>query len=179
MVELPFEIDYTLDRRQRFALLRQDCGVVFPPFVVVGLIFFCVQTVVSACSLNWPGIAVFGGLALGTFLLHRGLFVGLLDVLLVPVRSKNVRVEENGLGLLIGSDRWWLFLDGLTSIEQNVAGVWTLRHWNGWVVHIPAGAITDAQFAYLRSEMERGRTPEGVRAVIERGRRLAELERKR
>ena len=70
MVELPFEIDYTLDRRQRFALLRQDCGVVFPPFVVVGLIFFCVQTVVSACSLNWPGIAVFavviGGWAAAT-----------------------------------------------------------------------------------------------------------------
>jgi hypothetical protein len=58
------------------------------------------------------------------------------------------------------------------------AGVWTLRHWNGTVLHIPADAITDAQLAHLRAAMERGRTPEGIRAVIERGRRLAELERR-
>jgi hypothetical protein len=177
MAEVPFELDYQLSRGQRFALLRHDWGVAFALFVVAVTTFFCVQTVKSACSLIWPGIAVFGGLALGMLLLHRGLFIGLLDVLLVPTRHVNVRVEKNGLGLLIRGERWWLFLDGLTRIEQDIAGVWTLRHWNGWVVHIPADAITDAQMAYLRSEMERGRTPEGVRAVIERGRRLAELER--
>jgi hypothetical protein len=179
MAEVPFELEYELSRRQRLALLRHDWGVVFAPFAVAVLTFFCVQTVVSAASVGWPGLAVFGGLALGMFGLHHGLFIGLLDVLLVPARRINVRVEQNGLGLLIGGERWWLFLDGLTRIEQDIPGVWTLRHWNGWVVYVPADAITDAQLAYLRSEMERGRTPEGVRAVVERGRRLAELERGR
>ena len=179
MADVPFELECRLSRRQRFALLRHDWGFVHALFVVLVFIFFCVQTVVSAGSLSWPGLVVFGGLALGMFLLHRGLFVGLLEVLLVPVSRMNVRVEENGLGFFIGAERWWLFLDGLTSIDEHIAGVWTLRHWNGWVVHIPADAITCAQLEYLRSEMERGRTPEGVRAVIERGRRLAELERDR
>src|SRR5262249_11886844 len=141
--------------------------------------FFCVQAVVSAWSLNWLALAMFGGLALGLVVLFRGLFVGLLDVLLVPARSMDVRVEENGLGFLAGGEQWWLFLDGLTGIEQLAAGVWTLQHWNGIVIHIPADAITEAQLAHLRAAMARGHTPEGVRAVIERGRRIMELERRK
>jgi hypothetical protein len=177
MAEVPFELRYQLSRRQRLGPHLRIWGVVSTPFVVALFAFFCVQTVVSVCSLSWPGLAVFGGLALGVFVLHRGLFLGLLDVLLVPARSMDLRVEENGLGVLAGGERWWLFLDGLTGIDQLTAGVWTLRHWNGSVVHIPADAITEAQLGHLRAAMERGRTPEGVRAVIERGRRLAELER--
>jgi hypothetical protein len=174
MAEVPFELRYQLSRWQRLLPHLRIWGVAYTPFVVGVFLFFCVQTIVSVCWLSWPGVAVFGGLALGMFLLLRGLFVGLLDVLLVPVRRMDVRVEENGLGFLIGKERWWLFLDGLTSIEQHNAGVWILQHWNGWVVLIPVDAITDTQLAHLRTAMERGRTPEGVQAVIERGRRLAE-----
>jgi hypothetical protein len=177
MAEVPFELRYQLSRRQRLVPHLRIWGFAYTPFVVVVFTFFCVQTIVNACSLTWAGIAVFGGLALGLFLLVRGLFIGLLDVLLFPVRSMDIRVEENGLGYLSGGERWWLFLDGLTRIDQLTAGVWTLQHWNGAVLHIPAGAITEAQLAHLRAAMERGHTPEGIRAVIERGRRLAELER--
>jgi len=176
MAEVPFEIRYRLSRWQRLVPHLRIWGVAYTPFVVVLFLFFCVQAIVNLCSLTWAGVAVFGGLAFGLFILFRGLFVGLLDVLLVPVRDMDIRVEENGLGILVGSERWWLFLDGLTSIKQLTAGVWTLQHWNGSVIHIPADAITDAQLAYLRAAMERGRTPEGVQAVIERGRRFAELE---
>jgi hypothetical protein len=178
MAEAPFELRYQLSRRQRLVPHLRIWGVAYTPFVVVVFTFFCVRTIASACSLIWGSVAVFGTLAFGLFLLLRGLFVGLLDVLLVPVRSMDIRIEENGLGFLAGGERWWLFLDGLTSIDQLTAGVWTLQHWNGSVVHIPAYAITDDQLAYLRSAMEHGRTPEGVRAVIERGRRLVELERR-
>jgi hypothetical protein len=177
VAEVPFELRYRLSRRQRLVPLLRIWGVAYSPFVVVLFAFFCVQTAVSVYTLSWQGLVVFGGLAVGMFALHRGLFVGLLDVLLVPARDMDVRVEANGLGFLAGGERWWLFLDGLTGIDQLAAGVWTLRHWNGSVVHIPADAITGPQVEYLRAAMERGRTPEGVRAVIERGRRLAELER--
>jgi hypothetical protein len=177
MAEVPFEFRYQLSRRQRLVPHLRIWGVAYTGFVAVFFLFFCVQTIVAVCSLNWPGLAFFGGSALGVFILFRGLFVGLLDVLLVPVRSMDVRVEENGLGFVAGGERWWLFLDGLTRIDQLTVGVWTVQHWNGSVVHIPAHAVTEAQLAYLRAAMERGHTPEGVRAVIERGRRLAELER--
>ena len=57
------------------------------------------------------------------------------------------------------------------------SGISTIEHHNGSVLHIPAGEITDDQLAHLRSAMERGRTPEGIRAVIERGRRIEQLTR--
>src|SRR5437588_7740880 len=107
MAEVPFELRYQLSRRQRLVLHLRIWGVVYTPFVVVVFTFFCVQTIVNACSLTWAGVAVFGGLALGVFILLRGLFVGLLDVLLVPVRSVDLRIEENGLGFLVGGERWW------------------------------------------------------------------------
>jgi hypothetical protein len=53
--------------------------------------------------------------------------------------------------------------------------VWTLSHWNGVVLHIPIDAISEELLAHLRAEMERGRTPEGIGAVIERGRRIEEI----
>jgi hypothetical protein len=177
MAEVPFELRYRLSRRHRLGPLLRIWGLAFTRFVVALFAFFWVQTAVSVWSWSWQGLAVFGGLALAVFVLHRGLFLGLLDVLLVPARRMDVRVEANGLGFLAGGERWWLVLDGLTGIDQLAAGVWTLRHWNGSVVHIPADAVTDAQLAHLRAAMERGRTPEGIQAVIERGRRLAELDR--
>jgi hypothetical protein len=176
--DVPFELRYRLSRRQRLVPLLRTWGFAYTPFVVVVSLFFAAQTVVHLWTGNWAGIALFGGLAFGTFALLGELFLGLLDVLFVPSWAMDLHVEENGLGFLIGKERWWLFLDGLTSIQELVAGVRTLRHWNGTVIHIPAEAITDAQLAHLRAAMERGRTPEGIRAVIERGRRLAELERK-
>src|SRR5258708_40236542 len=102
MAEVPFELRYPLSRRQRLVPHLRIWGVAYTPFVVVVFIFFCVQTIASVCSLNWAGVAVFGALAFGVFILLRGLFVGLLDVLLVSVRSMDVRVEENGLGFLAG-----------------------------------------------------------------------------
>jgi hypothetical protein len=69
----------------------------------------------------------------------------------------DVQVEENGVGLLIGKDRWWLFKDGFLSIKQLTNGVWTLEHWNGNVIHIPAAAITEAQLSYFRAAIEGSR----------------------
>lgn len=104
-------------------------------------------------------------------------FRGLLDVALRPVVPMDLRVEENGLGFLAGGERWWLFLDGLTGIEQLTPGVWTLSHFNGSVVNIPADVLSEEQLAHLRVRMEFGRTPEGIQAVIERGRQIAAMDR--
>jgi hypothetical protein len=128
-------------------------GVVRSLLVVAVFLFFCIQTARSIWSLSWTGAVVFGVFALGVLVTHRGLFIGFLDVLFVATRNLDIRMEANGLGFLVGDERWWLFLDGLSSIDQLTADLWTLQHWNGTVVHIPVAAITDEQIASVRAAM--------------------------
>jgi hypothetical protein len=152
-------------------------GVFATIFMPALFAFFCARTVVAVWSLDLPYIVVFSIFALGILMLFRGLFVGIIDVLIVARREVDVVIEENAAGILLGKERWSLFLDGITSLKQYRADVWTIQHFNGSVLHVPVSAITDEQLSHIRSAMERGRTPEGVRAVIERGRRIAELRR--
>jgi hypothetical protein len=84
----------------------------------------------------------------------------------------DIVVEENGLGFLAGGERWWLFLDGIISISRYEKDTWTIYHWNGSVINVTASVISPDQLAHLRAAAERGKTPEGIGAVIERGRKL-------
>jgi hypothetical protein len=177
MPNVPFQLRYTLSRSQRLVPHVRLWGVFKTIFVLMMLAFFFVRMMFAIWWLEWLGIVVFGGLTLGILVLYPGLFVGLIDVLTVPRRHVDAVIEENAAGILLGKKRWCLFLDGITSIKQYRADVWTIQHYNGSVLHVPASAITDEQMSHIRVAMERGHTPEGVRAVIERGRRIAELQR--
>jgi hypothetical protein len=90
----------------------------------------------------------------------------------------DVLFEDNGAGeaagMLFGGERWYLFLDGIIDIRQ-CCGVWTIQHHNRLVLLIPTAAISDEQIEYLRDCLRRGHTPEGMRAVIERGKRIEQL----
>jgi hypothetical protein len=175
MTQIPFHLRYTLSRSQRLVTtVRTYWGVPWTLFVLVLFSFFFFETVVSACSLSGLGLAVFGGLALFVLLVYRGLFVGLIDVLLVPVRRMDIMVEENAAGILIGTERWYLFLDGITDLRK-YRDTWTIQHWNGIVLHVPADAISEDQIGHLKAAMQRGRTPEGFMAVVERGKRIEEI----
>jgi hypothetical protein len=66
-------------------------------------------------------------------------------------------------------------LDGIIDIRQSPRGLWMVRHHNGWVFWIPEAAISSEQIEHLRAAMDRGHTPEGVRAVIERGKRIESI----
>lgn len=103
-------------------------------------------------------------------------FRGLLGVLLRGRVEMDLEIQEHGLGFLAGGERWWLFLDGFIRIAQLTPGVWTLQHFNGCVVHIPTDAITPEQLEHIRAAAARGQTPEGIQAVIERGRKIAQIE---
>ncbi|MCI0359851.1 MAG: hypothetical protein L0211_15345 [Planctomycetaceae bacterium] len=151
----------------------------FSPLVALPLwTFFVLRTVWSIWTSEWAGIALFGGLALFVWLLHAGLFRGLLDIVRSRVRQMDILVEDNGTGaaagVLIGRERWYLFLDGIVSIER-CRDVWIVRHHSGHILWIPASAISDQQIETLRDCMRRGHTPEGMRAVIERGKRIEEI----
>ncbi|MGC8640579.1 MAG: hypothetical protein ACP5XB_11955 [Isosphaeraceae bacterium] len=175
MDQVLFHLRYPLSRSQRLVPHLQIWGTLFTLFVLFLFSFFCVRSLVAVFALDVSGLAVFGGLALGMLLPFRGLFVGLLDVALVPVRNVDVVFVENAAGILMGDDRWWLFLDGITDIRMFKRDVWTVQHFNGAVLHMPASAITEEQLAHLKTAMEFGRTPEGIRKVIERGKVIKEL----
>jgi hypothetical protein len=166
MVQLPFHLRYTLNRRQRLVphLCIWEAGGLLAVFGLAGALL--------ALAWNWWPLLFLAGWVW----LFGNFFRGLLDVLLRPRVEMDLEIQENGLGVLAGGRRWWLFLDGFLRIERLTAGVWTLQHFNGCVVHIPIDAITAEQLEYLRAAAARGRTPEGIRAAIERGRRLEQIE---
>ena len=171
----PFHLRYELTRRQRLRQHRRTWGVAWTLYILALEAFFLWITFNDFGVYRWTG--VFAGLlfAGGLFVLYADLFGGLLDILLVRRRVVDMIIDNETAAILIGAERWHLFLDGITAIRQDHADTWTIEHSNGTVLHIPAAEITDDQLAHLRAAMARGRTPEGFRAVIERGRRIQQL----
>jgi len=178
MTPVPFHLRYTLSRRQRLLVLYDLWGWFAPLIAIPAWLFFVLRTGWSIWTLEWAGIALFGVLALGVTCLYAGLFRGLVDLACVPMRQMDVRVEDNGAGaaagILLGGERWYLFLDGITSI-QRLGDVWSIQHHSGHVLWIAASAIADEQVDFLHDQMRRGQTPEGIQEVIQRGRRIEEL----
>ncbi len=171
MAQIPFHVEYSLSRSQRLVPHLRVWGPLWPLFIILFLFVF-VQTVVSLCTLSGFGAAVYGSLTLLVLVLCRGLFVGLIDVLLVPVHHMDVTVEDNAMSVLLGGERWHLFLDTIIDLQNFRKDTWTVQFYNGCVVNISASAIQEDQLDHLRAAMERGRTPEGIQAKIERGRRI-------
>jgi hypothetical protein len=167
---------YGLNRRQRLVPHVRIWGwtltLVAPPL----LLFFLVQTTVSTFNAMWLNALGFGVLAFLLFLFLGEFFLGLFDALLIPVRHMDVIIEDNAAGIMLGKERWYLFLDGITELRKFRDDVWTIRHFNGFVLHIAADAIHEELIAHIRAAMERGQTPEGIQAAIERGKRIREIE---
>jgi len=143
---VPFQLHYDLDRRQRLT----PHLVIWAPFAPVAAIIIVASLILAiGHSLFWL-IGVFVGI-----LFSRGLFVGLLDVLIHPVRHVDIIVQENGLGFLDGGERWWISLDGIIRIGKIREDTWTLQHHNGTVINIPVSVISDEQVAHIRAAAER------------------------
>ena len=159
MADVPFRLQYTLSCWQRLVPHCRLCGTGFAALAVVVFLFLFVAAIVAAWSFKLQQLAAFAVSALLVLVLCRKVFAGLVDVLLVPVRRMDVIVEENAAGILVGDERWYLFLDGITDLRKLSDDIWTVQFFNGWVLHIPVSAIQDDQIAHLRSAMERGRTP--------------------
>lgn len=168
-------IRYSLTRRQRLIPHLRIWGPFYVPFALMLLTFFAVRTLFAVASLEWLAVLVFGGLFVFFVLFLRGMIVGVMDVLFVPVRPMDITIEKNGLGVMVKEERWYLFLDAVTSITEYVDGLWTIEHSNGSVVHVPTHLISKDQLEHLRSRMEHGRTAEGIRETIERGKVIQEL----
>ncbi len=165
-------IRYSLTRRQRLIPHLRIWGPAFVPFYVLLETFFVVRFIVAVLTLEWLAVLTFGVLAVGMLILFRGLVTGLVDAVVNARREMNITIEDNALGILIGSERWYLFLDGITKISQYTSDVWTIEHWNGSVVHLLKDMISDEQLNHMQKRMEFGCTAEGTAATIERGRQI-------
>jgi len=175
MAEIPFQLHYKLSRGQRIVPHLRLWGVTSALLIVGLFVFF-----LFAAALNFSKSRVSDGIGFLlfdclVFILARGLFVGIIDALTVPTREVDLLVQENAAGVQLRGQRWWLFLDGFLEIRKYHPDIWTLHHHNGSVLHIPTTEVSEAQLDHIRSAMERGRTPEGVKAIIERGRRITQI----
>jgi hypothetical protein len=171
----PCHIEYDLSRRQRLAIhlgrwLPTLPGTVF--VVGVGIVSAHVlSSLVSRWFLVFWVVPLWAG---GRW--FWGFPKGLLNVVFVPLQHMDIIVEETGLGFLVKGERFWVFLDGIRSIERHCEDTWTILHRNGTVINIPVAAIDERYIDHMRTMAEKRKTPEGKQAVLERGRLIAALE---
>ncbi len=163
-------IEYDLSRRQR---LVAHVGVWAPylgGLVLIGgggtALFVSLAVSVSP----WLGLLI-----LLPLWLVRGFIIGLVNVIFVGIHHMDVIVEENGLGYATESERLWIFLDGIIRIQKYSKDTWTIIHHNGTVVSIPTAAIEERYVEHMRKKWEWGKTPEGVQAVVERGKQIVKV----
>ncbi len=150
-------------------------GPLYVPFALTIIGFFAIRTTFAIVSLEWMAILTFGGLFVFFGLFLRGMIIGLIDPLVVPNRKMNVTIENNGLGVMLGETRWYLFLDGVTGVTEYVDGLWTIEHWNGSIVHIPKHLVSADQLNHIRERMSHGATADSVTETIKRGKLIQEL----
>lgn len=139
---LPLELRYDLTRRQRLVPHLR----IWRPFALL-IIVSVAGAAWAIVNRGWWYLA----LLLLLLFLFRGLFIGLVNVLLVGRQPMDIVIERNGLGFLAGKERWYVSLDGLTSFQQLVEGVWTVQHWSGIVVNIPADLLSAEQVEFFRN----------------------------
>src|SRR4051812_908949 len=131
----PFQLRYRLSRKQRLGVLMKMDGIALTVVGIVLLGFFCYLTLVSARALKIGEVVVGIAMVLVVFLLWRRVLLGLVGVLLVKWWEMDVVVEQDAAGILLGGQRWYLFLDCITSIEKYREDVWTIHHFNGFVLN--------------------------------------------
>src|SRR5262245_39228831 len=103
MATVPFHLQYELSRRQRLIPLLRIWG----PFAFI--IPLCLVTFLYASiSISWLFFLLIPICAWP----FRNMLVGFIDVVFHRTVSMDLQVEQKGVGLLVGDDRCWLFLDG-------------------------------------------------------------------
>jgi hypothetical protein len=175
MNALPLHLRYGLGRGQRLVPLVRSEGIGATVLAVGMVIFFIMAAVMNGRAGKVEDVFGFAAFAAGVVLLYRRLFAGLLEVVMVAVRWEDLMVEESGMGMVIGGERWWFFLEGIREIRKWRRDLWTLRHAHGWMLHIPAGLMNEDLLDHIRRAVERGGTAEGTRLMVERGRRIEEM----
>jgi hypothetical protein len=169
MQDLPVHLRYTLDRQQRLIPHLKIWGKGLAIVAVLGFTFFFVETIYCIVVLQPIGTLIMGTIAFMVFVMCRRLFNGLWDVLINQIRVMDIIIDDSTLGILVEDERWYLPLEGFTSIDQFCDGIWTLQHVNGAVINAPDTVINVDIIEMIRKAMSLKRAPEGIHGVIDRG----------
>jgi hypothetical protein len=87
----------------------------------------------------------------------------------------DVVINELAVGVLVGGERCWVFLDSIVRIAKFRDDLWSLGGYHGQAIDIPAALISEETLAHVRARSEWGRTPEGFEAAVQRGRAVLGL----
>ena len=142
------EYRYTLDRRARLRSHLHVWGAqaaLGPLGILLGVVLIVVT---RAPAWTWIGP---GALAF----LSRGFFVGFVHILLVPTQGVCLAIEERGVGFGEKAADFWISADGILTFEKSSAATWTLHHFNGTVITVPASVISDDDVQHLREHAEK------------------------
>ena len=145
VMEHPAHLRYTLNRWQRLIPHVRHWHVMGPLFVASFVMFLTAAFNQSV----WFFLA-----ALITAYFGRGYILGLADVALHPVREMDIIIEPLGIGFLIGSERCYVHMDGVLSIQQLTKGIWTIAHHNGTVINVPSDRMPHACVTHIRAAID-------------------------
>jgi len=137
----PFQLHYTLTRRQRVAneLLPWVPAIAGTLGFVTGIFYLAVS--VS----TW-----FLFMLIVPAILFRGLFALLLDLLMNQGNRVELAVEDSLLQIQTDRMKSSLPLNGIIQVFRS-GKVWTVLHYDGAVLTIPATAISSEQIDFLKS----------------------------
>ena len=169
---MPFEtvhLKYELSRRQRWDTYVRGWLPALPKYLLVAGTMVALTWLASHRS---PWFLLF---LLGPIWVLRGLIGGVVQVALIPTQRMDILIDEDKLGFMAGSERWWVHLDSIVRIERLRDDLWTFVAYHGEAFDVPVSLVTEETLAHVRSRMEWARTPEGVEAAVNRGRRVLGL----
>ena len=137
----PFHLRFTLSRSERLANELTP----WVPAIAGTLGFTIGLTVLAADASPW-----FLFLLLIPLALYRGLVALLLDVLMHSRQVVEISVDASDLRLQVGEKSSVLPLGGIIQVFPS-GNSWTILHFGGEALTIPADVISEAQIEYLKS----------------------------
>jgi hypothetical protein len=139
ITELPFHLQYELNRRQRL-LPHLKLWKMTWPFVILVIL------VLPYILLEFWWLIFILPFAVWAV---KGFFVGLIDVILHPRRPMDIIVDEENLFCLVNGEYRTLSLRRIIRMEKIHKHIWTVCFYDGQVVHIPDTVITDRQALHI------------------------------
>jgi hypothetical protein len=140
-MEKPVHLQYSLTRWQRLFPLILMWHIMGPAAIVMGCGFFVAGLMDNMW--NFLAFAMIMWFA-------RGYMIGLANVILTDVAEMDIIVEPLGIGFLCGKERYYVSMDGVTSIRTLSKGMWTISHWNGTVFIIPKNLLPEECVNHIR-----------------------------
>jgi hypothetical protein len=146
----PILLQYDLNRRQRF-VPHMKIWMPYGPMLLIML----GGTFAAVIEISWWYLPLFLFALWFVFWHSPGFIIGLIDVIVWRKRPMDVIVNENAIGILAGEERLWMSLDEILRIDKLCKDTWTIYHYNGTIISIPAAIITDEQIGFMKYVAER------------------------